>query len=1409
MKTKYFDRIREEQQNQKPPSQLPDFDINRLKAKGIAAKIVQRFLENPRWLLAILRRVWPIMTAGPITVITRDADVRDVLKRQEDFQTPFGPEMTEMAQDANFILGMQDGEEYRQMKSACLSAFPIGEIESVVRPVAARLAREAIRRAEPGFNPVHDLLKMVPVGICRDYFGLVIDDDESFADWSIALSSLFFADFFGDRNTRDLAVVAAQRMNQVIERSIAAVREGRVRPSTPLARLVAIHDADAAALPLNHIHSIMMGMVSGFVPTDLLAGGNCLDVVLSKREAQTAIEQAIKAGAKGEKGANGRLDRAIREAMRFKPINIGPLRYVPKDTKVAEGTPREKTIKAGTTVMPATLSAMFDPDAVDDPGKYDLERPEHDYMLFGHGIHWCIGSLIARTQIAECFRVLFERSGVRRARGRMGRLSRIGAFPASLCVDFDLEPEFRTVEHARVTIVAPISKGVALSELREMIGQLGNPAGPDMKTALDATGILHFASMAVVCRADPAAETPDDNAQLVLEMSADGKPADVVAAVAAHAGALIKPVFEKAGALGAGAELAPYLQSRIVEVGPFPGLTCGLTFSGTPGHSVDRIKNEARLQGVVSSMLRDMTDDGSAQAVKIVDEVRRRLAELGNFGWALRPAESLLEAEGAGSWKEALKQARESRYLFWSSMAVIAVSTLIHQTLVYGYRAGWLSLIAQLATSLLVTTIGLAVTLVLAGLGLRWLFNRKEKVDDTTEDLASLDRYDAITRNENRYAQNHLTGLSVLKVGWMRRAALRLVYFVVYLAVRYVFRPGYLADINTIHFARWILLPGTDRLLFFSNYGGSWESYLEDFITKAHQGLTGVWSNTVGYPRTKDLFFEGATDGDRFKRWARRQQIPTLFWYSAYPDLDTRRIRINSAIRQGLARADTEKEARDWLANFGSLPAPVDFLEAPEIQGIAFGPMGNLDDATMIAVTIPAGASAAGKKAWLETVLERTSFGDRLPENDAMICAFSADGLQKLGLEDGPDARPLDQFPSAFRQGMAHETRTRVLDDTGPNAPPNWLWGHADNTADAVLVLYAKADGVTLKRNLAAIRKATRAAGMTIACELPLTVKKVGGQAIEHFGFADGISQPVIDGTPRARKSADPMHRVRAGEFILGYTDQRGYIPPAITLPASRDRDALLALAPNDLEAADPGATALRDFGRNGTFIVVRQLQQHVDVFNQVCTAAAQRLNGHVPGADVSADWVGAKMVGRWKDGTSLVRNPHGHSKAGAQPKPDNDFSFGDEDPQGMRCPLGAHIRRSNPRDSLGSDRALQIELGKRHRILRVGRLYETTAKAGAKQDAEKGLLFMCLNADLERQFEFVQQTWVASPRFHGLADEKDPLVGSQKAQAHYTIPTAQGGVAVPGLKNFVTLRGGGYYFLPGRRSLQYMLSRL
>ena len=284
------------------------------------------------------------------------------------------------------------------------------------------------------------------------------------------------------------------------------------------------------------------------------------------------------------------------------------------------------------------------------------------------------------------------------------------------------------------------------------------------------------------------------------------------------------------------------------------------------------------------------------------------------------------------------------------------------------------------------------------------------------------------------------------------------------------------------------------------------------------------------------------------------------------------------------------------------------------------------------------------------------------------------------------------------------------------------------------------------------------------------------------------------------------MHLLNPGEFLFGYRDEHGFYPPSPTVPGHTDPLGILRAVEVD-GSITAEKSRWHDFGRNGSFVVVRQLQQHVERFEDYCRAAAGSVE-KLTGAAVTPDWVGARIVGRWKDGSSLVKSPH---RPSGDP-PDNRFTFGADDPQGLRCPLGAHVRRSNPRASLNTDLDTEIRITKRHRIFRVGRTYTA---AGTDGQTEKGLLFMCVNASIERQYEFIQQTWMASGSFHGLRDEKDPLIGTQKVGARgkprgrFALPRWEGSLALEGMPSFITTRGGGYFFLPSRAALRYMLARL
>ena len=296
----------------------------------------------------------------------------------------------------------------------------------------------------------------------------------------------------------------------------------------------------------------------------------------------------------------------------------------------------------------------------------------------------------------------------------------------------------------------------------------------------------------------------------------------------------------------------------------------------------------------------------------------------------------------------------------------------------------------------------------------------------------------------------------------------------------------------------------------------------------------------------------------------------------------------------------------------------------------------------------------------------------------------------------------------------------------------------------------------------------------------------------EHFGFADGISQPEIEGTYRAANRVTErgsQHLVKPGEFLLGYMAGDGTVNHGIPIDARLDSHALL---PPANSGAGPD---LREFGRNGTYLVFRHLEQHVQEFNDFVASAS--------GASTSpqdAEEFAARLVGRHRDGTPLISTD-------SNPAQTNEFTFAG-DPHGFACPVGSHIRRANPRDSLAADPAAALRLANRHRLLRRGRPYARPHPPGAaqKNGDERGMLFICLNGDIERQFEFVQQNWVNNTVFSGVGCEQDGLVGAPGGDPGcFTVQSPSVRQRTLNIPSFVTVRGGAYFFLPGLATIRYL----
>jgi Dyp-type peroxidase family len=467
-----------------------------------------------------------------------------------------------------------------------------------------------------------------------------------------------------------------------------------------------------------------------------------------------------------------------------------------------------------------------------------------------------------------------------------------------------------------------------------------------------------------------------------------------------------------------------------------------------------------------------------------------------------------------------------------------------------------------------------------------------------------------------------------------------------------------------------------------------------------------------------------------------------------------------------------------------------DKLDRADIQGIVARGYSTLKHARFTLFGCDGRPAARALLGWL--LPQVTAAAPKFSGDTAVQVAFTPAGLRRLGLPD----KAVQEFSLEFLAGIATPNRSRFLGDVGHSDPRGWAWGGpAAPAIDGLILLYASTAQLLDERQGALAQQLASAGARAIA-----VLDTLEHQDREPFGFHDGISQPLIRGLPKASR-ARPS--VPAGEFVLGYQNGYRQLTDRPLLPRSAD--------PEQLLRPDRGGSGRADLGCNGTYLVLRQLEQDVDGFWRYVAQATRRPDGSDDRCAQEA--LAAKLVGRWPSGAPLVKAPYRDDPTLVQ---DNDFGYHYTDPLGLACPLGAHIRRANPRDSLdpqpGTDASLQVNL--LHRLLRRGRSYGPAdgasgpagAGASSRPQGATGLHFICLAANLARQFEFVQHTWLNDPTFNGLYDDSDPLVGSGQSRGQtFTVPARPVRRRYRGLPQFVRTRGAAYFFLPGISALRYL----
>jgi hypothetical protein len=417
--------------------------------------------------------------------------------------------------------------------------------------------------------------------------------------------------------------------------------------------------------------------------------------------------------------------------------------------------------------------------------------------------------------------------------------------------------------HTILTFITKVAPGSA-ARLASLLAQIESGVPDDPRLPFASLKRLHFASFILF-------EDQEYGPYLVFENNFDGPLDTYLDDLLQHAGGGLHEIYSCC--LGYDARgaferdvLKSYLHARVVRPGAYHIGNVGRSAQRIGQETILRDRIEVFLDGLVES---DAAHDSPASLRRLIQQF---VLDDPALAWAanVRPRQTLLE-----------------RVAPWAHIVVVALLALVLSPLLLPIAVVWLIVL------------------------------RRHEKRDLEQVVPPVDQahVERLAEQEDRIVQNHYAGIFPVKRGRFRRVTLRLVLRVTNLIARTA-NKGVLLGIPSIHFAHWSLIDEGRRLLFLSNYGGSWGNYLDDFIDKASVGLTGIWTNTTDFPATRFLILDGSRDGPRFKSFARGKQTVTNVWYSAYPDSTVQNIDNNSAIREDLFTTLDEAATRSWLRRF-------------------------------------------------------------------------------------------------------------------------------------------------------------------------------------------------------------------------------------------------------------------------------------------------------------------------------------------------------------------------------------------------------------------------------------------------------------------------------------------------------------
>jgi cytochrome P450 len=401
-------------------------------AVAFTDKLKQHTLQYPEPVFAVLRAVKPVLIVKNTAIVTRFADVQEVLSRDDVFQVTYREKMEVVTGGNNFFLGMQNSADYERDVANMRSVMRRDDVSRQIVPFVAKTAEAAVAAANGQLDVAVQLGRTVPAKWVAVYFGCPPPSDQELVDWGSAIFQFLFADLTNDPAVGSAARAAAAKARAWLDDCVARRKAAPGNTTDDvLGRCLKLQSAGAPGMDDLSIRNNLIGLLTGAIPTTAKCCAQALDELLKRPTELAKAQEAARAG------DDALFSQYVFEALRFNPNNPGVFRIAAEDYTVARDSAHATLIPKGTNVLASTQSAMFDERFVDSPNEFRIGRPEYASMMWGYGLHTCFGQYINRVQIPGILKPLLCRKNLRRAPGDAGQLGYTGPFPTRLGVEFD------------------------------------------------------------------------------------------------------------------------------------------------------------------------------------------------------------------------------------------------------------------------------------------------------------------------------------------------------------------------------------------------------------------------------------------------------------------------------------------------------------------------------------------------------------------------------------------------------------------------------------------------------------------------------------------------------------------------------------------------------------------------------------------------------------------------------------------------------------------------------------------------------------------------------------------------------------------------------------------------------------